>query len=77
MSKSDPNIRLIWLIIGGLAIWGGLQSLGAYLFELDYRKPIIVYGFVGAFLSFWAIMLGLRSGRVARENEESVPKEKK
>jgi hypothetical protein len=50
-------------------LWAGMFALGAYLEPgadrptHDIRKPLIVMGFMGAFLAFWGTALWLRSRR--------------
>ena len=62
-----------------LRVWGGLHSSRRLsLFELDYRKPIIVYGFMGMFLVVLGDLAGICAiGRVARQNEKPSPEDKK
>jgi hypothetical protein len=73
LSSMDIETRKKWLPIGILAValllWAGMFALGAYL-EVgadqprhDIRKPLIVMGFMGAFLAFWGMALWLRSRR--------------
>jgi hypothetical protein len=65
----DPNQaeqrRMLLNIIWGISIWGGLLALGAFSFrqEYDFRKPLIVLFFVGAFLAFWIYLLRRRFQR--------------
>lgn len=66
----DPVQRglrpIVWIMLA-VMVWGALHALGTYLFNLDYRKPLIVYGFVAAFLAFWTLLLALRSRRLHRQ----------
>lgn len=68
----DKAHRPILAIMSALVIWGSLHALGAYLFEHDYRKPLVVYGFMLAFLGFWAVMLASRSRRIRRQRWEAA-----
>lgn len=62
--------QLIRLIMAALLVWGGLHGLGAYLYNSDWRKPLIVYACLLGFLGLWWLMLFLRDRRLRREFEE-------
>jgi hypothetical protein len=63
--------RPILAIMAAVMAWGCLHALGAYLFEHDYRKPLIVCGFLLAFLGVWALLLANRSRNVRYERWEA------
>jgi hypothetical protein len=73
LSSMDIETRKKWLPIAILAaallLWAGMFALGAYLEPgadrptHDVRKPLIVMGFMSAFLAFWGTALWLRSRR--------------
>jgi hypothetical protein len=55
-----------WMISGimlAVLAWGATLAAGAVLFDFDWRKGLIVYGFTAAFLIFWGVMLALRELR--------------
>ena len=57
--RSNPpgsKILIRW-IFGGLTVWGIAQAIGAYSFNHDPRRPLIVLACVGAFLGFWVSLL--------------------
>ena len=57
--RSNPpgsKILIRW-IFGGLTVWGIAQAIGAYSFNHDPRRPLIVLACVGAFLGFWVWLL--------------------
>ena len=57
--RSNPpgsKILIRW-IFGGLTVWGIAQAIGAYSFNHDPRRPLIVLACVGAFLGFWISLL--------------------
>lgn len=56
-------------IMAALFVWGTLHAAGAYLYNLDMRKPFVVYAFVGGFLAFWGVAVMLRNRRLRREFE--------
>ena len=53
------------LIMAAVLVWGLIHALGAYLFNMDFRKALIVYGCVGFFLGGWLLLLTMRQRRVA------------
>lgn len=67
----DKTYRPILWIMAALVAWGSLHALGAYLFGHDYRKPLIIYGCLLAFLGTWAALLTIRSRRLAKEQWQS------
>lgn len=68
----NKSHRPILMIMAAVMIWGSLHALGAYLFEYDYRKPLIVCGFLLAFLGAWAALLAIRSRHQQREKWEAM-----
>jgi hypothetical protein len=50
-------------IMVALVAWGVLQALGAWLFNQDPLRPLIVLGCVGGFLGFWLALLSVRRRR--------------
>jgi len=69
----DDNARRRWLPLAVLAaallVWAGLFALGAYLEpgadlpRRDFRKPLIILGFMAAFLVLWGLALWARARR--------------
>ena len=49
--------RLIRWLFGGLIVWGIAQAIGAYTFNHDPRRPLVVLACMGAFLGFWLALL--------------------
>jgi len=75
------NQLIISAIMFGLLVWGAFLAIGAFIFEFDLRKGLIVYGFTIAFLLFWAVALTMRRRRleagaesVEESTEKSIPK---
>lgn len=71
------NQFIISAIMFGLLVWGAFLAIGAFIFEFDLRKGLIVYGFTIAFLLFWAVALATRRRRLrmsAENAEENVTK---
>ncbi len=70
MDHEPTNRRmLLWLVAGGLAVWGLLLGLGSFLGldpgtpDFDIRRFAIITGCVGAFLAFWLGAMWLRGRR--------------
>ncbi len=69
--KSRPLPQLmINGIMFAVLVWGACLAMGAFLFDFDVRKGLIVYGAVISFLVFWAILLAVKS-RKDRAKESS------
>ncbi len=51
---------MISAIMLAVLIWGAVLAAGAFLFNFDWRKGVIVYSFTAAFLLFWGVMLAIR-----------------
>jgi hypothetical protein len=58
------------LIVFGLFVWAVFLALGAYRFNHHWGRAAIVFGCTAAFVVFWAVMLGVRRSRLAREARE-------
>lgn len=56
--KPQPSPRLVLaLIMGGLVVWGAYVALGAFLYNQNPWRPVIVMVFVGAFVGIWLLLL--------------------
>ncbi len=76
----QQNQNRIWLpiliIVGGIAVWGILLALGAYLGltdeapNFDARRAGIMLAATGGFLLFWLAALALRSRRLKHEKQQ-------
>jgi hypothetical protein len=56
---------VLLLIMAGIVGWGVFHAVGAYSFNHNAARPLMVMGCVAAFLGFWAIMLASRARRLA------------
>ncbi|MFN9368832.1 MAG: hypothetical protein ACK6CT_08705 [Planctomycetia bacterium] len=52
--------------MAAVAAWGAIQAIGAWTLNHDYRRPLVVFGCMLAFLGFWLAMLSLRSARMRK-----------
>ena len=54
--------RLLFaLIMGGMVLWGAYVALGAYLYNYNPWRGVIVMVCVGLFLGFWLLLLWTQS----------------
>ena len=58
--------RILMLVFAAVIAWAGYLALGAYRYNHDPRRGLIVLGSFAVFLGFWALMLALRARRVRR-----------
>ncbi|MCA9248385.1 MAG: hypothetical protein KDA42_14765 [Planctomycetales bacterium] len=66
----NPQARTITLILfAAMLAWGGYLAIGAYLYNHDPRRGLIVLVSFALFLGFWGIMLAIRSRKQRREKE--------
>lgn len=54
---------VIPLIVVGLVAWGVFHAVGAYRFNQNPWRGIVVLAFSGAFIGFWLLLLRSRSRR--------------
>jgi hypothetical protein len=64
-SQHDFSRRLILWLVAAMAAWGAYLALGAYLFNHDVRRGLVVLGSMGGFLAFWLVLLRFHSRRQA------------
>ena len=56
--------RLIRRIMLAIAVSGAVLAVGAWRFNHDVRRPLVVLACVAAFLGFWMAMLAARRRRL-------------
>ncbi len=56
--------RLITWIMAAAAVWGGVLAIGAWRFNHNVWRGVLVAGCVAAFLGFWGAMLAIRARRL-------------
>lgn len=60
--RPSPSPRLILtLIMGGMVAWGAYVAIGAYLYNMNPWRGLIVMGCVALFLGFWLVLLWVQS----------------
>ncbi len=60
--------RLIRGIMLAVLVWGAVLAAGAWTFNHDVRRPIVVMACVLGFLGFWKAMLDARRRRLERSS---------
>jgi hypothetical protein len=58
--------RVLWLIFAAVLIWGLYHAVGAYRFNHNPYRPLVVVACVGGYLAIWALLLWRRRSRGQR-----------
>ena len=67
----SPSPRLVFgLIMGGMAVWGVYVAIGAYLYNHNPWRGVIVMACVGLFIGSWALLLRTQK----RRGKSSAPR---
>jgi protein-S-isoprenylcysteine O-methyltransferase Ste14 len=79
MQIDDPNRGTKYVlsaIMAGLVVWGVFHAVGAFRYNYNPWRGVIVLGCVAVFLGWWLILLNVRSRRAARiARPENEPEE--
>lgn len=59
-AENDSHRRWIVLLVAVLACWGLYHAVGAFLFNHDVRRSLVVLGSMTAFLGCWLLLLRYR-----------------
>lgn len=62
----EPNKKVLWGIMLAVLTWGAFHAVGAYRFNHNPWRGVVVMACVLGFLGFWAAMLQARKSRLAR-----------
>jgi len=62
------------LIVLALVAWGLIDALGAYWFNHDPRRGIIVLVAVGSFVGLWTLLLATRRRRRRPPGDNEPPR---
>lgn len=69
MSDARPHVStrmIIGLIMGALVVWATYLAIGAYRYNFNPWRAVLVLGSMGVFLGFWLLMLwsqGRKAGK--------------
>ena len=53
---------LLAIIMGGLILWSLYVAIGAYWYNFDLLRSIIVFGAMAVFVGFWLLLLWTQRG---------------
>jgi RsiW-degrading membrane proteinase PrsW (M82 family) len=63
---APERMRIIrWVALGVIA-WGIFHAIGAWRFNNNPLRAVVVLACVGAFLGFWMAMLAVRQRRLSK-----------
>ena len=62
-AKNEPSRNLIVLLAAALAAWGLYHAIGAFLFNHDVRRGLVVFACMAAFLGWWLLLVRYRAKR--------------
>ena len=65
----EPTGWWIWGLVAALAAWGLYLAVGAFRFNHDVWRGVVVFGCMVAFLGFWLVMMKLRAARQRGRDE--------
>ena len=60
----------IALIFVAVVAWGVIHAVGAYRFNHNPLRAVMVLGCVALYLGFWGLMLAARRARLARQSKQ-------
>jgi hypothetical protein len=61
---TSQQSRLIWILIVAVLAWGIYHAIGAYRFNHNPYRAVVVLGCVVAYLGFWMLLLKRRQSRL-------------
>lgn len=69
MADANPSVRklMTWILVG-LVIWGCLHAVGAYMFNYNLWRGVIVLAFFAGFIAFWLAAIVVRERRISRRS---------
>ena len=66
-AQNDPSRRWIVLLMVALAAWGLYHAVGAFLFNKDVRRGLVVFACMVLFLAVWLSLMMVRKKRRKRD----------
>ncbi len=57
-------------MVVAVAGWGIFHAIGAYRFNHNPMRAVMVLACVAAYLGFWGLMLAARRARIARQSKD-------
>jgi hypothetical protein len=65
-STSQDRARIIRWVVAGIVVWGIFHAIGAWRFNHNPLRAVVVLACVAAFIGFWMTMLALRQRRLSK-----------
>ena len=66
------RFRIIGWVVLAILAWGIFHAVGAWRFNHNPLRPVVVLACVGAFLGFWMAMLAVRQRRLSKQPSAGV-----
>ncbi len=60
------RFRIIRWVVAGIVLWGVFHAIGAWRFNHNPLRAVVVLVCVAAFLGFWMTMLAVRQRRLSQ-----------
>jgi hypothetical protein len=64
---SHDRVSIIRWIVLGIVAWGIFHAVGAWQFNHNPLRGVVVLACVAAFLGFWMTMLAVRQRRITQQ----------
>jgi hypothetical protein len=60
------RFRIIRWVVAGIVVWGIFHAIGAWRFNHNPLRAVVVLACVAAFIGFWMTMLAVRQRRLSK-----------
>jgi hypothetical protein len=60
------RFRIIRWVVAGILVWGIFHAIGAWRFNHNPLRAVVVLACVAAFIGFWMTMLAVRQRRLSK-----------
>ncbi len=61
-TSHESNQMVFWIVLG-VFLWGTLHAVGAYMFNWNIWRAVVVIVCVNGFLAFWLLLLWMNRRR--------------
>ncbi len=65
-TAAADRFRIIRWVVAGIVLWGVFHAIGAWRFNHNPLRAVVVLVCVAAFLGFWMTMLAVRQRRLSQ-----------
>ena len=63
---ANDRARIIRWVVAGIVVWGVFHAIGAWRFNHNPLRAVVVLACVAAFVGFWMTMLAVRQRRLSK-----------